>query len=118
MMLRVWATVLLVSTFGGLMVPLFGDLHSGIDIACTDDGVLVDVGHHTTTQIETVRPPETDGHCAVCHLQRALTGAADDAKRYVSVAQGSDPSFPTIAGPTDGWIATAVPSRAPPTLSL
>lgn len=110
---RLWATVLLATTLGGVVVPTFGDLHAGADLVCADE-VWTDVGHHTRTQIEGVRPPAGDDHCAVCHLLRALNGAADDAKRYVILAAPVRPSFLAAIGLTHESAPDGLPSRAPP----
>jgi hypothetical protein len=110
---HLWATVLLVTMLGGLVTPLFGDLHAETDVVCADD-VLGPTGHHYTTQIESVRPPEADGHCAVCHLQRALSGAADDAKRYVSGEEAAPFTAGVLTRTTRDSSRHDVPSRAPP----
>ena len=115
--LRFWATVLLATTLGGVAMPLFGDLHAGLDLACTD-GAWTDAGHHTTTQIESVRPSVADDHCAVCHLQRALSGAADDAKRYVSTARVARSHVLASIDETRDTAIPGLPSRAPPASRL
>lgn len=111
--LRLWATLLLTTFLSGAVVPLFGDLHTGFDVACTDEA-WTDAGHHTTTQIEGVRPPVGHDHCAVCHLQRALGGAFDDAKRWVS-ADGTTTAirYCEIHRTRDS-ARRGLPSRAPP----
>ena len=110
---RFWAAVALATMIGGVVTPLFGDLHTGSDIACTDE-VWGIAGHHDTTQIETVLPPVADGHCALCHLQRTLWGAADDAKRYVAVAVLASWTVTLVAPATIDAGRHDVPSRAPP----
>ena len=110
---RLWATVILVTMCGGVVTPLFGDLHAETDIACADEA-WGGTGHHQTTQFEPIRPPVGDGHCAVCHLQRALSGAADDAKRYVSGDEAAPWIAGTIARATRGCSRHDAPSRAPP----
>jgi hypothetical protein len=64
----VWAIL------GTLQLPAVARLHSPIeeDLACGETSVIV---RHPTTQFEQVLPAQGDGHCAICHLQRAVSGA-------------------------------------------
>ena len=115
---RLSAAIVLLTMAGGVVMPLFGDLHAETNDPCAENTWGGGTPHHQTTQIESVRPPVSGDHCAVCHLQRAMSGADDDAKRFV---QGE--------GPTPWIVRTAVraprelarhdvPSRAPPTFFL
>jgi hypothetical protein len=113
MALRLGAGVLLITTLGGVALPLAGDLHTGPDLACAEDA-WVDTGHHSTTQIEGVHPSVGHDHCAVCHLQRAMGGAVDDAKRYV-IADGAMAAILFVeADGTRDSDRRGLPSRAPP----
>jgi hypothetical protein len=111
--LRLWATVLLAATLGGVVVPLFDDLHTGPDLACAGDA-WTDSGHHSTTQIEGVRPLVGHDHCAVCHLQRALGGAVDDAKRCVVADTAVVALVNAEVHGTRDFTRRGLPSRAPP----
>lgn len=111
--LRLLAGVVLAALLGGVFTPLFGDLHAESDVACVDD-LLWAPSHHTTTQIENVRPPVSDGHCAVCHLQRAMNGAADDAKRFVVASVAVTPHPAIAEHPVRSHARLDIPSRAPP----
>ncbi len=114
---RLWATVILATILGGVVMPLFGDLHAESDIACVDEAWGT-TGHHHTTQIESVYPPVTDGHCAVCHLQRTLGNALDDAKRFVTAAEAAPWTVRVVARGTVESSPRDVASRAPPAFVL
>jgi hypothetical protein len=110
---RFSALIVLVALCGGVLMPLAGDLHAESDIICVDEA-WGGTGHHQTTQIESVRPPEADGHCAVCHLQRAFGHVLDDAKRFVTTAEGAPWTVKVVARDTAESSRRDVPSRAPP----
>ncbi len=110
---RLWAVSVLVTMLCGVVMPLFGDLHADSDIACAEDAWGA-TPHHQTIQFESILPPVGDGHCAICHLQRALSGAADDAKRYVQGAEAAPWIVGTVSRSTRWFVRHNVPSRAPP----
>jgi hypothetical protein len=109
---RLWSALVLLTLLGSVTLPLFGDLHTGFDTACADDGWAG--SHHDRPQIENVRLPIDDGHCAVCHLQRALSGAADDAKRFVAGPGVFTSEFVHAPDAVHAQIRRDVPPRAPP----
>jgi hypothetical protein len=109
---RFWSALVLMTLLGSVTLPLFGDLHTGLDTACADEG-RADF-HHDRPQIEIVRLPADDGHCAVCHLQRALSGAADDAKRFVAGTGLFTAEFVYVQNIAHLLVRRDVPSRAPP----
>jgi hypothetical protein len=111
--LRLIASVVLAAVIGGVGMPLFGDLHTENDVACAEDLGFVP-SHHQTTQIETVRPAHSDGHCAICHLQRALNGAADDAKRFAAALEAAAAHVVVVERAVIARGTRNVPSRAPP----
>jgi hypothetical protein len=114
---RLAAVFVLVTMIGGVATPLFGDLHAEGDRICADDPVGA-TPHHQTTQIESVRPPVAGDHCAVCHLQRAMSGAADDAKRYVAGTMVTPWIVVAAVHATRELARHDVPSRAPPSSFL
>lgn len=114
---RLSAVIVLVTIFGGVVMPLFGDLHAEADIVCAEDGWGA-TPHHQATQFESVRPPVGGDHCAVCHLQRAMGGAADDAKRYVQGSVAASWVARALARATREAARHEMPSRAPPVLFL
>jgi hypothetical protein len=109
---QLWAVLILVTMLGGVVTPLFGDLHLGSDIACADDAW--GATHHQTVQIEPILPPVHGEHCAVCHLQRAMGSAADDAKRYVLATVPVTRVARVVARATRDAARHEMPSRAPP----
>ena len=109
---RFWSALVLMTLLGSVALPLFGDLHSGFDTACADEGWAG--SHHDRPQIEIVRLPADDGHCAVCHLQRALSGAADDAKRFVVGTGVFTAEFVHVQDIAHVQVRRDVRSRAPP----
>jgi hypothetical protein len=114
---RLSAVLVLVTLLGGAIVPLFGDLHAEADTACAEDA-WGGTPHHQTTQFESIRPPVSGEHCAVCHLQRAMGSAADDAKRYVPGAVAAPRVARAVARTTRDAARHEVPSRAPPAFFL
>jgi mono/diheme cytochrome c family protein len=111
------ALILLVAMAGGLVMPLFGDLHVESDVACADDA-LAATSHHQTIQFESIRPAVAGDHCAICHLQRAMGGATDDAKRYVPGGEAAPWTVRTLTHTTSELVRLDVPSRAPPASAL
>lgn len=112
--LRLFAHVVLAALLGGVITPLFGDLHVDVDGICAEDGWAP--SHHQTTQFESIRPPVGDGHCAICHLQRAMNGAADDAKRFVAASVEATLHVVVERRATRSMARRDVPSRAPPSV--
>lgn len=110
--LRQYALFVLVAMLGSVLTPLVGDLHAETDVACAEDGWVP--SHHQTTQFEGIRPPVSDGHCAICHLQRTMTGAADDAKRFVAASVAVAPHVVVVEHVLCSPARRDVPSRAPP----
>ena len=113
---RIATALLLVTMTGGVVMPLFGDLHADGDLICADDPL--GGTHHQTTQIESIRPPVAGDHCAACHMQRAMSGAADDAKRYVAGAAVAPWTVLAVVRATRELARHDVPSRAPPSSFL
>jgi hypothetical protein len=107
----------LVTMIGGVVMPLFGDLHADGDLICADDPIGA-TPHHQTTQIESIRPSVAGDHCAVCHMQRAMSGAADDAKRYVAGAAVAPWTVLAVVRATRELARHDVPARAPPSSFL
>lgn len=114
---RIATVFVLVTMMGGVAMPLFGDLHADSDLICADD-LIGATSHHQTTQIESVRPLVAGDHCAVCHLQRAMSGAADDAKRYVAGTGTTPWVVLAVVRATRELARHDVPSRAPPSSLL
>lgn len=111
---RLSAVLVLATMCGGAIVPLFGDLHADTDVVCVEDA-WGGTPHHQTTQFESIRPPVHGDHCAVCHLLRAMSGADDDAKRFVAGAEAAPRVARAVARATREAARHEVPSRAPPT---
>src|SRR5690606_15771548 len=108
-----WAATILVAMLGSVFVPLFGGLHADLDIVCADDAWGA---HHQTTQVEGVRPDVGDNHCAVCHLQRAMARAVDDAKRFVARTDTAVLHTAVVARSARSSDARTLASRGPPRL--
>lgn len=119
---RLSAFVVLVALCGSTVLPLFGDLHTVADVACADDAWLTDAhaaSHHAQVQFESVREPVAGEHCAACHLQRAMAGADDDAKRAQAlVAERPGWAAAPAIGRPDRVPPAGVPTRAPPVTLL
>jgi len=110
--LHLFAHVVLAALLGGVLTPLVGDLHADGDGVCAEDGWAP--SHHQTTQFEGIRPSVGDTHCAICHLQRAMNGAADDAKRFVAASVEATLHVVVERRATRSTAPRDVPSRAPP----
>lgn len=109
---RLWATIVLAAMCGSTVVPVFGDLHADGDILIAAEQAAA--SHHHTDQFEGICPSLVDDHCAVCHLQRAMGGAADDAKRYVASAVTAPWTVGTARRSIRTGSRTNLPPRAPP----
>jgi hypothetical protein len=109
---RAAALLTLCAWTASLVLPLTG-AHATVldDVACT---MTVLASAHPQEQFEPIHPPVDDGHCAVCHLQRAIHGAfvpSLDAHHVIDVA--------TTAAILARWGIRGeprlnVPTRAPP----
>ena len=113
---RAIAYLALCAWVGGLVLPAFGLAHTfDLEAVATHDTLGV---RQSVVKFESVPPSATEGHCAVCHLQRAVRGAA-------LVAPGSLvfvdlPAFEVVAVPFGLAAAEPdlLPSRGPPSLSI
>lgn len=114
---RLWAVVALTGLFCSAVLPLFGGLHAVSDVVGIEDHAERE-SHHAVHQFEIVRPAHGDDHCAVCHLQRAMSGAADDAKRYVDASDTTPWSVGTVQPATRRLAGRSLPPRAPPSFLL
>lgn len=114
---RIWAIAVLTALLGSAVMPLFGDLHAAGDSIGIQDHAERE-SHHKVYQFEVVRPALDDSHCAICYMQRAMSGAADDAKRYVDVSDSTPWSVGTVQRSTRRLVRGTVPPRAPPALFL
>jgi hypothetical protein len=109
---RAAALLTLGAWVASLVLPLAG-AHARVldDAACS---IAVVASAHPIQQFEGVRPLVDDGHCATCHLQRAIHGAfapALDAHPVIDVT--------TTAARLARWGVRGeprlhVPTRAPP----
>jgi hypothetical protein len=111
---RVTAMAVIVFWTIGALGPLV-DAHGGVagDLACAEPGWAAP---HPVTQFENVLPPVDDGHCALCHLQRAVRHAIHVAvlaahHHAATPARRLDPD-PPVAAALDSHLAP----RAPPSL--
>ncbi|SRR5690606_16839 len=118
---RLSALLVLIALGGSMALPLAGDLHAAGDVAGHEAIWSTDphaIAHRSTTQVERVRDPLSTDHCAVCHLQRTMAGADDDAKRLL--ATGSEPVAWVIGPSVSPLMSRVVASRAtrgPPAFS-
>jgi hypothetical protein len=110
---RVWAITVLTALLGSAVMPLFGDLHDADDRIGIQDHAERE-SHHKVYQFEIVRDAVGDDHCAICYMQRAMGGAADDAKRYVNVSDSTPWSVGMVQSSTRRLVRRTVPPRAPP----
>ena len=108
---RFVATVGLIAWIAGITLPALGGQHvpDFADAGETFLGVL-----HPVTQVEPVHPSLSDDHCAICHLQRAASGAALTAAGVLTAVASapSDPAADHLAHPSVSLVATA--PRGPP----
>ena len=109
---RAVAVVALSLWIAGLVLPVAG-AHARVfdDVAC---GAGVVSSAHPVPQFEARRAPVDDGHCAVCHLQRAIGGAialAENAFAAQDLSRGPAASFQRQPRFT---AALSLSSRAPP----
>lgn len=104
----------MVAWTGGIALPAFGTLHVPDVI---DGGTLLGIPH-PVTQVEPVRPPAGDGHCAICHLQRATRSAVLMAGgALASIEPASHEHVATECALASASLY-ALPSRGPPTIVL
>jgi hypothetical protein len=68
---RLMASLVLVTWTAGIVLPALGAVH----VPDLVDGDILLAVPHPVTQIEPAYPSLADGHCAICHLQRAARGA-------------------------------------------
>ena len=94
-------------------MPLLDAEHALFDdLRCVDPGRI----GNQTARLQTAPDAQADGHCAVCHLQRAVRHAATVAVASV-VAMGPDAAAPDAGGPQpQSSVAQHSSSRAPPSL--
>ena len=108
---RFVATIGLITWIAGLVLPAIGGQHVPdlADVGETFLGIL-----HPVPQVEPVHPSLGDEHCAICHLQRAVRGAALTAAMIGDgvVSTPSDP--PVQQRALSSASLTAAPPRAPP----
>jgi hypothetical protein len=82
---RAAAPLLLVAWLGGLVLPIAGAGHARYDDpAC--ERPLWALGHSATT-LTNDSPNAGNGHCGICHLQRAVRGALHSVARTVQQAK-------------------------------
>ena len=82
---RAAAPLVLIAWLGGLVLPLLGVGHARFeDPAC--ERPLWAAGHPGTS-IEKDSKITGDGHCGICHLQRAVRGALHSIPRTIQYAQ-------------------------------
>jgi hypothetical protein len=114
--LRAWTA--LVAFLGGLGLPFLNARHFGADddTACGQVSIF---NGHTQQQVDAAPAPVPRDHCALCHWQRAVGGAAPSAPVASCSTPESNRLLPAPA--TRGVGSAAVqerPSRAPPALTL
>jgi len=99
----------------GLCGPLL-DAHDGLtgDIACSEP--VWPSSSDPLSQFERVAPPVDDGHCGLCHLQRAVGHALAATPRAVAGADIAALGRIDILLHVDASARLHVPSRAPPAL--
>jgi hypothetical protein len=118
---RLSALVVLVALGSSILLPLAGGLHTveegaGLDPLWSSDPHAV--AHRSTTQVERVRDPLATDHCAVCHLQRTMAGADDDAKRLLTAGAGAVAwLIGQSAAPLISQVVASWATRGPPVLS-
>jgi hypothetical protein len=83
---RTAAPLLLLAWIAGLALPVLGARHASAfdDPACERP---LGTSGHARTQIEKDVPITGNGHCGICHLQRAVRGALHSVVRSVQYAQ-------------------------------
>jgi hypothetical protein len=112
---RAAAPFVLLVWLAGLVSPVLGAGHTlGFDDpAC--ERPLWSNGHPVTALEKNTRAPG-DGHCGICHLQRAVRGALHSdvrAVQYDDRISVSKSARPSEVRPTEREVAS---SRAPPSI--
>jgi hypothetical protein len=109
---RVTAVAVLLTWIGGVLLQAVAPhVPDTADISCSD---RVLSGRQPTPEIER-SPAVTEGHCAVCHLQRAVRSALPTAAR--AIADVSIRTGDVVVSPfrVEFSHVDNLPSRAPPT---
>jgi hypothetical protein len=82
--LRARAWLALGIFIGGLALPIVSPAHPVDDDQDTPGVALI--SHHPWSEIASVLPPAVPQHCAICHWERALSGASASARVEVASA--------------------------------
>jgi hypothetical protein len=82
---RAAAPLLLVAWLAGLVLPIVGAGHARYDDPACERPLWVT--GHTGTALEQDSQKTGNGHCGICHLQRAVSGALHTVVRTVQYAQ-------------------------------
>ncbi|HYN08337.1 MAG TPA: hypothetical protein VES67_13215 [Vicinamibacterales bacterium] len=82
---RAAAPLVLVAWFGGLVLPIFGAGHARYDDPACERPLWAK--GHPGTAVENDTQNVGDGHCGICHLQRAVRGALHSVTRTVQYAR-------------------------------
>ena len=112
-MRRAAAWLALFAFAAGLILPASVAVHAPDD-ADAAWGAARLLASHAQTQVEPVRPPTDDDHCAICHWLRALNHSVRTANlRGPHLAAGVLAAAAIVTAPQTGTDASA-PARAPP----
>ena len=109
---RTAALLTLWAWLASFVLPLAGAHARVLDDAACSPTVLATA--HPIQQFEAEHPPVDDGHCATCHLQRALHGAFASALESHRVVDVTLTAANLNRWGVRGEPRLSVPSRAPP----
>jgi len=112
--IRVAARLLIFTWLYGVTLPLVDRSHGDeIDVACGDRAWSSGA---TGTQLREGGSPDGDGHCGVCHLQRAFRSAFAAAADIAPAVNRAAASFTPELAAHSALYLEHLSSRAPPRL--
>lgn len=110
---RLTASVLLAASLYAAGIPLFAAGHFDfVDIACGDEALATGAG----ARVRTPGSDAADGHCTVCHLQRALRQALVSSPAAIQAVSLDTAAPIRVLGRQSADRFSHVPPRAPPSV--
>ncbi len=110
---RAAAPLVLFAWLLGLMLPVLGAGHArGLDDPACERPIWTT--GHPVTQLESDLRSTDDGHCGICHLQRAVRGALHSVARTVQYTQAVTVAKVVRQCHLRSTVPDVASSRAPP----
>jgi hypothetical protein len=113
---RAAAPLLLVAWVGGLVLPALGAGHARYDDPACERPLWL--ASHPGAAIGADTPAAGNGHCGICHLQRAVRGALHSIARTVQYAQAITVEKAVCQCDVHATARAVRSSRAPPSFLL